>query len=286
MILEIANIEADLPFQSHRKNVFSQCGEDGIIAYLLELAKLPRGYFVEFGAWDGKHLSNCANLATEDWAGCFIEGDEARSQQLCETYASNPRIETLNAFVGIEGENALSSILKRVDAPQELTVLSMDIDGLEYHVWAALVDYRAALCIIEFNPSIPASVAYVQEPDAGLNRGASLRALWRLGQQKGYSLVAATDWNAFFMLSDICGQHRIPTYTPEQVKDTRYETALFQGYDGTLLTAGNRELIWHGVPFGAEELQILPADLRRFPVGQPSQYAEALVRFRQSRGGQ
>ena len=286
MILEIANIETDLPFHSHRQNVFSQCGEDEVIAYLLELAKLPRGYFVEFGAWDGKHLSNCAKLATEGWAGCFIEGDELRSQQLRETYASNPSIETLNAFVGIEGENALSSILKRIHAPTELTVLSMDIDGLEYHVWNSLTDYRAAICIIEFNPSIPASVAYVQEPDANLQRGASLRALWRLGQRKGYSLVAATDWNGFFMLSEICEQHRIPTYTPEQVKDTRYETALFQGYDGTLLTAGNRELIWHGVPFGAEELQILPTDLRRFPVGQSSTYADLLVRFRQSRSGE
>lgn len=264
MIMEIVGAAPDAPFKAWCRNVHSQCGEDGIIEQLLKLAGLPKGYFIEFGAWDGRHLSNCAKLADEGWSGCFIEGNPERFADLEKSYADRPEIKAVNAFVGTKGNNALSAILRRVDAPKTPTVLSIDIDGNDYHVWAALEGYHPQLCIIEFNPTIPTHVLYVQDDEAALNRGASLTALFRLGQQKGYRLVAATEWNAFFMPEALCQQHHIATYTPEQVKDRRLEAALFHGFDGTMLVAGHRKLVWQGISYGPEDLQILPAELRSY----------------------
>ncbi len=285
MITEIMDSQLNLPFHRRRRNVFSQCGEDGVVDYLLDLANIRDGYFVEFGAWDGRHLSNCANLADRGWGGCFIEGDSERFLELRKNYAARTDIATVNAFVGTEGNHALASILKAAGAPSEPTILSIDIDGMDYHIWASLTAYQPLMCVVEFNPTIPARVAYVQENDEAVHRGSSLRAFWRLAQQKGYALVAATDWNGFFMREDVCRARAVPTYAPEQVKDPRYETLLFHGFDGTLFAAGSRNLLWHGIEIGETELQLLPAELRRFPPCAPAWYSDAFARFKRARSG-
>ncbi len=201
-----------------------------------------------------------------------------------KNYAARADIATVNAFVGAEGNHTLASILKARGAPPEPTIVSIDIDGMDYHVWASLTAYQPLLCIVEFNPT-PCSRRLFQENDEAVHRGASLRALWRLAQQKGYALVAATDWNGFFMREDLCEAQAVPIYAPEQVKDPRYETLLFHGFDGTLFAAGSRTLLWHGVEIGETELQVLPPQLRLYPPCAPAWYSEAFARFTRTRSG-
>ena len=283
MRLKILPQQLNCPFDEHRFNVHSQCGEDGVIKYLLGLAGIDKGYFVEFGAWDGKHLSNCAWLAEQEWEGCFIEGDTKRFEDLHSNYGENCNVSTLNAFVRSSGEDALDKLLDRVHAPKEITVLSIDIDGNDYRVWEALAEHSALLCVIEFNPPIPALVALVQDDDPALNFGNSLAALWELAVQKDYSLVAATDWNAFFMSTAVCQKFSIPSYTPNEVKNIQYESALFHGYNGQMMVSGYTELVWHGVPFDSAEFQILPKQLQELPVGRDKAYYEALEVFKARR---
>jgi hypothetical protein len=284
MITEIAEPRLNLPFHQWLRNVNSQCGEDGVIEKVLHLCGVNHGYFVEFGAWDGRHLSNCAKLADEGWGGCFIEGETERFLKLRESYSARPGITTVNAFVTTEGDYSLDAILQRHNTPSDIAVLSIDVDGIDYHIWASLIRYSPMLCIIEFNPTISANVGYFQENDITVSRGCSLRALWRLAQEKGYALVAATELNGFFLREDIRQKNRIPAFTPEEVKSTRYETFLFHGYDGTLITAGYRNLLWHDIAFGETDLQILPPELRRFLACEPPSYLEALDRFKRRRG--
>jgi hypothetical protein len=267
-------------FNQHRANTYSQSGEDGVIAYLLGLAKIESGYFVEFGAWDGKHLSNSALLAEKGWSGCFIEGDKSRYEDLVTNYGENPNIAAVNAFVNSGGENSLDKLLYQVNAPKEITVLSIDIDGNDYHIWESLHEHLPVLCVIEFNPTIPADVIFVQDNDPSLNFGNSLAALWDLSLQKEYELVAATDWNAFFMPKALCEKYSIPTYQPNQVKNTQYETDFFQGYNGETVIEGCMHLVWHGIPFNPTNFQSLPKDLQKIPAGQNASYYDKLGKYK------
>jgi hypothetical protein len=264
------------PFRAWERNIHSQSGEDGIIAHLLRALGLSTGYFVEFGAWDGRHLSNCAALADEGWAGCFIEGEAARHADLARGYAARPDIACIQAYVRSSGEHGLDALLQRAGAPDEITVLSIDIDGTDYHVWAGFNSRKPAVVVVEYNPTIPAEVVFAQADDAFVHQGSSLAALHRLGVAKGYVLAAATELNGVFVRADLAAEASVRAYLPHEVQPRSYQTSLFHGFDGAMLVAGHRTLVWHGVPFGADDLQVLPEELRRFPIGQPAAYFEAL----------
>ena len=55
---------------------------------------------VEFGAWDGKFMSNC-NYFVEggDWSGIFIESSKDRFKDLIRTYEGNNKVILMNKFV-------------------------------------------------------------------------------------------------------------------------------------------------------------------------------------------
>ena len=53
---------------------FAQYNEDQIIIDLFLKKNIESGVFVEFGAWDGVHLSNCKLLADNGWNG-FSSGE-------------------------------------------------------------------------------------------------------------------------------------------------------------------------------------------------------------------
>lgn len=267
-------------YAARLRNVHSQYGEDGLLEYVLEhLTNCPR-YFVEFGAWDGLHLSNCAYLAEQGWAGCFIEGEPDRARDARRNYANVAGVTVKTAYVMPQGDGSLDRLLRDTGCPRDFGVLSIDIDGNDFHIWAHLQDYRPAVCIVEFNPTIPVQVDFVQPADMAAHQGCSLQALHRLAGEKGYVLVGATELNGVFVRADLAAAAGLPSFAPAQVKTTTFETHVFHGYDGVLHVSGYGQLVWHGVPFRAEAWQVLPAHLRRFPVGQDDGYFTALSKLK------
>ena len=75
-----------------QRNIHSQFGEDGIIEEILN--RIGQGctldnWCVEFGAWDGIHLSNTCNLIkTKNYKAVLIEGDLNRHKDLCKNFPS------------------------------------------------------------------------------------------------------------------------------------------------------------------------------------------------------
>ena len=57
---------------------YSQFGEDLILLDFFDKKKLSKGFFFEFGAWDGIYLSNCRLLYERGWSGCFVEADKKK----------------------------------------------------------------------------------------------------------------------------------------------------------------------------------------------------------------
>ena len=186
----------------HAENRYSQNGEDGIIAEIFRRLKIPVGWFVEFGAWDGQHLSNSYNLAAHHgWSGVYIEGNPQKFQDLLKTVAQFPgKLHPICAMVGFEGDSKLGDLLARTPIPKDFDLLSIDIDSYDWQVWNALENYRPKLVIIECNCSIAPDVYSIHNPPT--SEGASFKALVELGQKRGYTLVCHTG-NCFFVLNEL-----------------------------------------------------------------------------------
>jgi hypothetical protein len=248
-------------------DVFSQTGEDGIIDRILTIIGERDNWAVEFGAWDGLHFSNCANLfRNKDYSGVFVEANPVKYKDLLANYEKYPKVKALNTFVGFGPKDNLDVLLAGIPIPQNFDFLSIDIDGNDYHVWNAITKLRPKLIVVEFNPTIPTEVDYVQEADPRVQRGSSITGLTRLGKEKGYELVCCTPWNGFYVDAKYFPKFQIPDNSVRNLRrDLSLITHLFSGYDGKIMLAGNRKMLWHVLDIEEERVQMLPKSLIGFP---------------------
>ncbi|MEK7536879.1 MAG: hypothetical protein AAB584_00325 [Patescibacteria group bacterium] len=252
---------------THAKKIFSQYGEDGILEKIFEIIKGDK-WCVEFGAYDGEHLSNTRNLIVNyGWSAVLIEADPKRFKKLSENYKEKDKVDCLNKFIDFEGENSLDSILKNTNILRDFDLLSIDVDGNDYHLWYSLKTYEPKVVVIEFNPSIPLDIEFIQEKNKDINHGNSLLALYNLAIKKGYRLVATTYLNAFFVKNEFLPLFKIDCDKPYCIhKDMSAQMQIFQLYDGTLvLKEGRNKLLWTSVKIDQEKIQVLPKYLRKFP---------------------
>ncbi len=256
---------------SFARNVHSQTGEDGVIEEALrrlaEHTSLDR-WCVEFGAWDGLHLSNTLNLIRgQQYSAVLIEADPKKYRELCANLPGDHLIK-LQTYVELDGPRRLDGILAETPIPRDFDFVSIDIDGCDYYILESLVDYRPKLICIEFNPTIPNEVEYVQERSFEVKRGASAASLVKLAEQKGYTLAAVTPLNVFFVRTDLAshllGDDR-PTLDSLR-DDSGVKNYVFSGYDGSILfSQGAVTNPWNGLRFTEGAMQKLPRLLRRFP---------------------
>jgi hypothetical protein len=247
-------------------NVHSQTGEDGILSKILEMLPSTDRWCVEFGAWDGQYLSNTFNLiANQGYSGILIEGDQKRYEDLQKKSTGNDKITILNQYVGFERHNGLDVILKNTPIPKSFDLLSIDVDGNDYHIWKALEDYTPKIVCIEFNPTIPTGVEFVQTADYRINQGSSLTSIVDLAKLKGYELVAVTRINAIFVLAELFHCLNISKNDPFALReDISDVTFIFSGYDGTVFLAGAQALPWHNISYESR-LKQLPKTFRIYP---------------------
>jgi hypothetical protein len=272
--------------QDCRRDIHSQTGEDGIIDAILALFPNRNNWCVEFGAWDGLYLSNAANLIrNKGYSAIFIEGDPTKLKELEKNYSGNAKVTALCRMVGYGDSDGLDAILARTAVPKDFDFLSIDIDGNDYHVWRAVSMYQPKLVCIEFNPSIPTEVAFVQERRADIKQGSSLLAMTELGKQKGYELACVLPFNAFFVKRELFPLLEIDDDRPQTLRvDSEYITYLFSGFDGTVFLSGSRRLPWHDVEISQSRIQILPKFLRRYPMDYSPLQRWALKKLVRIRG--
>lgn len=187
----------------YASDVTSQSGEDGVIAEIFRRLNITNGWCVEFGAWDGKTLSNTWNLWNErGWQAVLIEGDSLRFTELERQVLEFDSVHAIKAFVGTKGKHSLDSLLERTPLPKNFELLSIDVDGDDYHIWKSFKNYRPLLMVIEHNPTVPPHIDFVDEPGKNIGFGSSALALVKLAEQKGYALICSTATNLFFIVSE------------------------------------------------------------------------------------
>lgn len=251
----------------YRRDVKSQFGEDGIVEKIFEI--IPKNdctkWSCEFGAWDGKHCSNTYNLlVNKGWSGVLIEADPRKFRELQKTYLALDQAILINTFVDINGDDVLDRILSGTKIPKMFDLLSIDIDGADYHIWNSLQEYRPKVVIIEFNPTMPNNIEFVQEADPSKKHGSSILSLTRLATRKGYELICINAENAFYVDREYYPLFRIQDNSIEALKYYREPIQVFQLFDGTLVFQGepSQSLIWYNLPVDFNKLQILPKFVR------------------------
>ena len=197
---------------------FSQNGEDGIIAEVLKRIGAGSKTFVEIGVEAGIEC-NTALLLLDGWRGTWIEGSPKLAAE-ARKIAAVSAVNVIHSFVTAENVDGL---LARAAGDEELTLLSIDIDSNDYWIWRAISSVTPRVVVIEYNANIPppisATIAYRDTArwNGTVYYGASLKALERLGREKGYSLVGCglEGVNAFFVRDDLVGDLFLAPYTAE-----------------------------------------------------------------------
>lgn len=228
-IQQTARYNDPLRLLSASYKVFSQNQEDGMIAEVFERIGTGSRRFVEFGVQDGLEC-NSTFLLMRGWSGAWIEGSAVDAARAKAAFASYP-VEVVNDFVTVDNADALIS---RLAGGEELDLLSIDVDTIDYWLWKAIVSVRPRLVVIEYNASWPPFLRKTVAHDAGMEwdgtnfSGASLGALEALGREKGYCLVGCSlaGVNAFFVREDVVGDHfRAPFTAENHYEPPRYELA-------------------------------------------------------------
>lgn len=172
----------------YKKNINSQNGEDGIIEYIFNKIGIKNGNFIEFGAWDGKHLSNCLKLFQEGWTGIYIEADHNKFQVLTKSFGKCERITLVNKLVSYKDDDNLDTIIDDCGHKNKIfDFVSIDVDGLDYEIFSAMKRYLPKVICIEVNAGhSPEYEDKIPEFISKNNIGQSLPVVCKEADNKGY----------------------------------------------------------------------------------------------------
>lgn len=202
--------------------VYSEHGEDGIIAEIFKRIGAKTRVFVEFGVGDGLQ-NNTAHLLLKNWTGYWIEGNGKYVRRIKQAYSaliSEKKLSLKHAFITAEN---VETMFREVEIPEEFDLLSIDIDGNDYWIWKAINSFRPRVVLIEYNALFRPDTKWVMKYNAKHRWsgtcyfGASLKSLEILASEKGYRLVGCdyTGTNSFFVRDDLVEGKFVEPFTAE-----------------------------------------------------------------------
>jgi len=206
--------------------VFSQWGEDGIIQKLIRHIDIPNKAFVEFGVQDFRE-SNCRFLMMHNnWRGLVIDANRDDVANLRKSSISwRYHLDVICEFISRDNINDL---IARAEFGDDIGILSVDIDGVDYWILEAIKRCSPRILIVEYNSlfgpdraiSVPYDASFVRTEKhfSNLYFGASLAAFDHLATQRGYSLIGTNSIgsNAFFVRNDQLDDCPFPALTVKE----------------------------------------------------------------------
>lgn len=197
--------------------IFSQWGEDGIIDFLVSEVSIVNKTFIEFGV-ENFSESNCRYLLMKsDWNGFVIDSSQKNIKKLKNSYYFwKYDLQTFVAFIDI---NNINELLIKSGFERDLGILSIDIDGNDYHILNKIDCFDPRIIICEFNPvfgndrkiTVPYDPKFyrTKEHHSNLYFGASINALRSLLTKQDYTLVGTgmQGGNAYFIKNSLMTDH-------------------------------------------------------------------------------
>jgi hypothetical protein len=195
--------------------IYSQWGEDGIIDWLVEHVPMNRNTFVEFGVENYQESNTRFLLQNRNWRGLIFDGNKdymesVRKEDIYWKY-------DINAVCAFITRDNIDSLLLENGMEGDIGLLSIDIDGNDYWVLKDISVISPRILICEYNPvfgdlhaiTVPYKVDFerLNSHHCGLYFGASIKAVCKLAESKGYSFAGtcSNGINAFFVRNDIFG---------------------------------------------------------------------------------
>lgn len=190
---------------------FSQSDEDGIIGEIFRRIGTTSRRFVEIGVQDGLE-NNSLSLLLSGWAGTWIEADEQFTAFINAKFqkaVADKRLSVLQRFVNASNAASIASECES----GALDLLSIDIDGNDFHVAPSFLNLRPWAVVLEYNARFGAHNDWVipynpiHQWNGTVYFGASLAAWKRQLNELDYSLVSCNllGNNSFFVSRDCLG---------------------------------------------------------------------------------
>lgn len=175
-------------------NDYSQNGEDGVIAAIFSVIGAANSWCFEVGAADGLLFSNTRRLIENGWKAVLVEGDSPSYGRLVQNNACfGDRVKTFPMM--LDRDKRIDALLHRCGAPLDIDLVSIDVDGQDYFLWNAMVQYRPRVVVIEFDINV--DVEFI--PVLGQGGQAGEHAIVRLGCGKFYRPVYRSRTNYIFV---------------------------------------------------------------------------------------
>jgi hypothetical protein len=212
----------------------SQNGEDGITDYLARHLKSQNRYFVEIGASDGTENNTSWLAVARRWRGLMVEGDSNKADYcrfIMGGLAVGVQVES--RFVSRENIAALYSRI----STHEPDFFSLDIDGIDWYVAAALFDlgFRPKIIAVEYNacfgPDKAVTIPYKRDFNfltahpTNLYYGVSIQAWHVLMERYGYKFVTVetNGVNAFFVRPECFSAQLFVDLRSKQFEENFYQ---------------------------------------------------------------
>ncbi len=208
--------------------VYSQFGDDSIIQYLINNIEIESETFIEFGVENYTESNTRFLLINNNWKGLVIDGDGAKI-----AYIKNDSLywqHELTAVHRFVNKDNINETIAGHGFSGEAGILSIDIDGNDYWIWASIEVVAPVIVIAEYNSVFGSQHAITIPYDATFNRaqahssnlfwGASLKALCLLADEKGYTFIGSNSNgnNAYFVRRDKIGRIKAQSLESGYVK--------------------------------------------------------------------
>jgi len=202
----------------YKKNYTSQYGEDGVIEELFFRLDIKTGAVVDVGANDGMWYSNTFTLLQKGFDVYAIERSN-KAQKMVELKKTYPKLHPLQITVSMDknSDEHINNILKNMGAPADLEFVSIDIDSIDPWVFQDM-DRTPKLVVIEIESRYyPLDMKWhnptgTRETNPPQNI-TGLYPIYTIAKKKGYTLIAHTTSNVFFLRNDLIKKLNIPEVT-------------------------------------------------------------------------
>lgn len=207
--------------EPYGNKVFSQADEDGIIEEIFFRLGIYNGTFVEIGVENGLEC-NSHYLLHKNWVGYWFEGGEGYAHSIGENFKEYLEKEKLRVTFGRLTKENINDVFSKANVPSKVDFLSIDVDGMDIHLFSAL-EIGAKVVCIEYNAKWPSNIIRIPSYnpnyvwDGSDYMGSSLKAICEVANKKGYELVGTNicGSNAFFVKKELIDDNFVDSRTPE-----------------------------------------------------------------------